>query len=42
MVQESFEFVVYMIHACTNKWSRLPSFIVRDSEEFLNVRKVAV
>ena len=71
MVQESFEFVVYMIHACANKWNRLPSFVyrklkdsgciqkllvpnyeilhtqstdfvVRDIEEYLNVRKVAI
>ena len=71
MIQESFEFVVYMIHACANKWNRLPSFVyrklkkseciqkflvpnyeilhsqstdfvVRDIEEYLNVRKVAI
>ena len=27
MIQESFEFVVYMIHACANKWNRFPSFV---------------
>ena len=25
MDRESFSFVVYMIHACTNKWGKLPS-----------------
>ena len=33
MVQESFEFVVYMIHACANKWNRLPSFVYRKLAE---------
>ena len=71
MFQESFEFVVYMIHACANKWNCLPSFVyrklkasgciqeflvpnyeilhtqstdfvVRDIEEYLKVRKVAI
>lgn len=34
MIQESFEFVVYMIHACANKWNRMPSAVykkLRDS-----------
>lgn len=34
MIQDSFEFVVYMIHACANKWNRLPSAVykkLRDS-----------
>ncbi len=25
MDKESFSFVVYMIHACANKWGKLPS-----------------
>ncbi|MBE5841893.1 Protein of unknown function [Butyrivibrio sp. INlla18] len=25
MNQESFSFVIYMIHACANKWGKLPS-----------------
>ncbi len=25
MNKESFSFVVYMIHACANKWGKLPS-----------------
>ncbi len=25
MTRESFSFVVYMIHACANKWGKLPS-----------------
>ena len=25
MNQESFSFVVYLIHACANKWRKLPS-----------------
>lgn len=25
MTKESFSFVVYMIHACANKWGKLPS-----------------
>lgn len=35
MIQESFEFVVYIIHACANKWHRLPSAVykvLKDSE----------
>ena len=34
MIQDSFEFVVYMIHACANKWNQLPSAVykkIRDS-----------
>ena len=34
MIQDSFEFVVYMIHACANKWNQLPSAVykkLRDS-----------
>lgn len=27
MSKESFEFVVYMIHACANKWGKRPSEI---------------
>jgi chloramphenicol O-acetyltransferase len=33
MNQESFEFVVYMIHAFANKWNRLPSFVYRKLAE---------
>lgn len=29
LIQESFEFVVYMIHACANKWNRLPSVVYK-------------
>lgn len=29
VIQESFEFVVYMIHACANKWNRLPSVVYK-------------
>jgi hypothetical protein len=34
MIQDSFEFVVYMIHACANKWNQLPFAVykkLRDS-----------
>ena len=27
MNKESFSFVVYMIHACANKWDMLPSIV---------------
>lgn len=29
MDKESFSFVVYMIHACANKWNMLPSEVYR-------------
>ena len=29
MNQESFSFVIYMIHACANKWQKLPTEIYR-------------
>ena len=29
MNRESFSFVVYMIHACANKWNRRPSDVYR-------------
>lgn len=29
MVQESFEFVMYMIHACANRWNTFPSVVYK-------------
>ena len=29
MNQESFSFVIYMIHACANKWGKLPSEVYK-------------
>lgn len=29
MNQESFSFVVYMIHACANRWNKRPSEVYR-------------
>lgn len=29
MNKESFSFVVYMIHACANKWNMMPSEVYR-------------
>lgn len=29
MNKESFSFVVYMIHACANKWNMMPSEVFR-------------
>lgn len=42
MVQESFEFVVYMIHACASKWNRLPSFVYRKLAESGCIQKFLV
>jgi hypothetical protein len=42
MVLESFEFVVYMIHACANKWNRLPSFVYRKLAESGCIQKFLV
>ena len=30
MNKESFSFVVYMIHACANKWNKRPSDVYRN------------
>ena len=29
MIKESFSFVVYIIHACANKWNMMPSEVYR-------------
>lgn len=42
MVLGSFEFVVYMIHACANKWNRLPSFVYRKLAESGCIQKFLV
>lgn len=42
MIQESFEFVVYMIHACANKWNRLPSFVYQKLSDSGCIQKYLV
>ena len=29
MSKETFEFVIYMLHACANKWEKLPSAVYK-------------
>ena len=33
MNRDSFEFVVYMLHACADKWSQLPSAVYKKLKE---------
>ena len=33
MTKDEFSFVVYMIHACANKWGKMPSEVYRTLQE---------
>lgn len=33
MVKETFEFVMYMIHACANRWNEFPSVVYKKLQE---------
>ena len=33
MDKDSFEFVIYILHACANKWSQLPSAVYKKLKE---------
>ncbi len=47
MTQEAMEFVVYMIHACANRWklslhTQGSGYLVDDIAEYLHTRGVAI
>ncbi len=42
MNKETFEFVVYMLHACADKWSQLPSTVYKKLKDSGCISKLLV
>ncbi|MCF0216895.1 MAG: DUF3791 domain-containing protein [Fibrobacteraceae bacterium] len=42
MNKESFEFTIYMIHACANKWNKLPSEVFKKLNESACIKNLLV
>ena len=42
MSRDTFEFVIYMLHACADKWSQLPSVVYKKLKESDCISKLLV
>ncbi|MBR1913141.1 MAG: DUF3791 domain-containing protein [Treponema sp.] len=42
MNKDSFEFVIYILHACSQKWNKLPSEVYKKLEDSLCIQDFLV
>ncbi len=42
MSKDTFEFVIYMLHACADKWSQLPSVVYKKLQDSECISKLLV
>lgn len=42
MSKDTFEFVIYMLHACADKWSQLPSVVYKKLKDSDCINKLLV
>ncbi|MDD7417562.1 MAG: DUF3791 domain-containing protein [Treponemataceae bacterium] len=42
MSKDTFEFVIYMLHACADKWKKLPSVVYKKLKESDCIEKLLV